>query len=262
MPDADPIAALEVPENVRRVLTDVLRKAREVFNADLLSVVLYGSAAAGQMRPTSDVNVLLVLKRLDFSAGERLSEALHLAEAAVGLRVMFLLETEVADAATAFALKFADITDRHVLLYGSDPFAALAVPRPAKIFRLKQVLLNLILRMREAFIRSVGEEKRRAVLIAEFAAPLRSGALVLLELENARPAASPKEALEQVAAGIDPAAFADALATLTAARGQRDLPAGAAGATMQRLIELGTKMHERASRLNEASLSEGMTPPR
>lgn len=61
MSDADAIAALEVPENVRRVLTDVLRKAREVFASDLLSVVLYGSAAAGQMRPTCDVNLLLVL---------------------------------------------------------------------------------------------------------------------------------------------------------------------------------------------------------
>lgn len=254
MSDADAIAALEVPENVRRVLTDVLRKAREVFTTDLLSVVLYGSAAAGQMRPTSDVNLLLVLNRLDFSAGERLNETLRLAEAAVGLKVMFLLETEVADAATAFALKFADITDRHVLLYGRDPFAALAVPRGAKIFRLKQVLLNLVLRMREAFIRSAGEEKHRALLIAEFAAPLRSAAVVLLELEDAAPAASPKEALEQVAAGIDRAAFADALTTLSAARSQRDLPPGAAGTTMQRLIELGTKMHERASRLNEASL--------
>jgi len=252
MSDPDAIAALEVPENVRRVLTEVLRKAQEVFNADLLSVVLYGSAAAGQMRPTSDVNLLLVLKRLDFSAGERLNETLRLAEAAVGLKVMFLLETEVADAATAFALKFADITDRHVLLYGRDPFAELAVPRGAKVFRLKQVLLNLVLRMREAFIRSAGEEKHRALLIAEFAAPLRSAAAVLLELENAPPALSPKEALEQVAAGIDSAAFADVLATLTAARSQRDLPAGAAGSTMQRLIELGTKMHERASRLDDA----------
>ena len=254
MSDADAIAALEVPENVRRVLREVVRKAREVFNADLLSVVLYGSAAAGQMRPTSDVNLLLVLNRLDFSAGERLNETLRLAEAAVGLKVMFLLETEVADAATAFALKFADITDRHVLLSGRDPFAALAVPRGAKIFRLKQVLLNLVLRMREAFIRSAGDEKQRALLIADFAAPLRSAAAVLLELENAAPAASPKEALDRVAAEIDPAAFTEALATLTAARSQRDLPAGAAGTAMQRLIELGTKMHERASRLNEASL--------
>jgi hypothetical protein len=256
MPDADPIAALEVPENVRRVLTDVLRKTQEVFNADLLSVVLYGSAAAGQMRPTSDVNLLLVLKRLDFSAGERLNETLRLAEAAVGLKAMFLLENEVANAATAFALKFADITDRHVLLYGPDPFAALTVKREAKIFRLKQVLLNLVLRMREAFVRSAGEEKRRALLIAEFAAPLRSAAVVLLELENGGPAASPKEALEQVASGIEPAAFTEALATLTAARSQREVPAGAAGTTMQRLIELGTKMHERASRLNEAPLPE------
>jgi predicted nucleotidyltransferase len=254
MPDVDPIAALEVPENVRRVLTDVLRKAREVFTDDLLSAVLFGSAASGQMRPTSDVNLLLVLKRLDFSAGERLSETLRLAEAAIGLKVMFLLETEVADAATAFALKFADIIERHVPLYGRNPFAALTVSRGAKIFRLKQVLLNLVLRMREAFIRSVGEEKRRVLLIADFAAPLRSAAVILLELENAQPAASPKGALEQVAAGIDPAGFGEALATLTAARSQRDLPPGAAGTTLQRLIELGARMHERASRLQDASL--------
>jgi predicted nucleotidyltransferase len=255
MPDADTIEALEVPENVRRVLTDFVRRAREVFADDLLSVVLYGSAAAGQMRTTSDVNLLLVLRRLEFQAAERLSDALRLAEAAVGLKVMFLLESEVTEAATAFALKFADMTDRHVLLYGRDPFAVLAVPRGAKIFRLKQVLLNLVLRMREALIRSAGEEKRRALLIAEFGAPLRSAAVALLELENAGSAASQKEALEQVAAGIDPTVFQEALIALTTARSQRALLPGAAGAVMQCLIELGTKMHQRASRLDEASPS-------
>lgn len=255
MPDADTIEALEVPENVRRVLTDFVRLARQVFADDLSSVVLYGSAAAGQMRTTSDVNLLLVLRRLDFQAAEQLSDALRLAEAAVGLKIMFLLEGEVAEAATAFALKFADMTDRHVLLYGRDPFAALAVPRGAKIFRLKQVLLNLVLRMREALIRSAGEEKRRALLIAEFAAPLRSAAVALLELEQAGSAASQKEALEQVAAGIDPAVFQEALIALTTARSQRPLQPGAAGAAMQRLIELGAKMHQRASRLDEVSPS-------
>jgi predicted nucleotidyltransferase len=255
MPDTDTIEALEVPENVRRVLTDFVRRAREIFADDLLSVVLYGSAAAGQMRRTSDVNLLLVLRRLEFQAAERLSDALRLAEAAVGLKIMFLLESEVTEAATSFALKFADITDRHVLLYGGDPFAALAVPRGVKIFRLRQVLLNLVLRMREALIRSAGEDKRRALLIAEFAAPLRSAAVALLELENAGSATSQKEALEQVAVGIDPAAFQEALIALTTARSQRALPPGAAGAVMQRLIELGTKMHQRASRLDEASLS-------
>jgi predicted nucleotidyltransferase len=253
MPDADTIEALEVPENVRRVLADFVREARETFVDDLLSVVLYGSAAAGQMRTTSDVNLVLVLRRLEFQTAERLSDVLRLAQAAIGLKVMFLLKSEVTEAATAFAVKFADITDRHVLLYGRDPFAALDVPRDAKIFRLKQVLLNLILRMREALIRSTGEEKRRTLLIAEFAAPLRSAAVALLELENAGPAASPKEALEQVATEIDPAAFQEALPALTTARSQRALPPGAAGATMQRLIELGTKMHQRASRFEAAS---------
>ena len=255
MPDADPIAALAVPENVRRVLTDFVRKTRQVFEVDLLSIVLYGSAAAGQMRSTSDVNLVVVLKRLEFSAGEQLSDALRLAEAAIGLRVMFLLESEVTEAATAFALKFADITDRHVLLYGNDPFAAIAISLEAKIFRLKQVLLNLVLRMREAFVRSAGEESRRTRLLAEFAAPLRTAAVTLLELEGVPPAASPKEALEQVATGIDPAAFTQPLASLTTARREGTLPEGGAGAMIQSLIGLGTKMHERALRLNAAPVS-------
>ena len=255
MPETDPIAALEVSDNVRRVLADFVRKAREVFGEELVSVVLYGSAAEGQMRTTSDVNLLLVLRRFALSAAEQLGAPLRLAEAAVALKVMFLLEKEVADAATAFALKFADITDRHVTLYGPDPFGALAVPRQAKIFRLKQVLLNLILRMREALVRSLGEEERRVGMIAEFAAPLRSAALTFRELENATPAVSPKAALEQVAAEIDPTAFAEALTTLTTARSRRALPAGTAGATMERLIELATKMHERASQLNDGPMA-------
>jgi predicted nucleotidyltransferase len=250
--DADPIATLAVAENVRRILTDFVRKSRQVFDSDLLSVVLFGSAAAGQMRPSSDVNLLLVLRQLKLPAGEQLSEAARLAEAAVGLRVMFLLETEVAEAATAFALKFADMTDRHVLLFGRDPFAGLEIPRDAKISRLKQVLLNLVLRMREALVRSAGEETRRTRLIAEFAGPLRAAAVTLLELENRPAAASPKEALEQVAALVDAGAFQDALGSLTTARTEGVLAGGAAGAMMQSLIDLGTRMRQRALDLHSA----------
>ena len=65
----DSLPALQVPENVRRVLGDFLRAAREAFgDDDLLSVVLYGSAAEGRMRATSDVNVVLVLARFDPTA--------------------------------------------------------------------------------------------------------------------------------------------------------------------------------------------------
>lgn len=247
-PETDSLPALQVPENVRRVLGDFLRAARESFgDGDLLSVVLYGSAAEGRMRATSDVNVVLVLARFDPAAAARLTGPLRLAEAAVRLHAMFLLEAEVADAATAFALKFTDLASRHVVLFGRDFFSHLAVSREARIFRLRQVLLNTVLRMREALVVDGGFEERLSRLVAETAGPLRSAAVTLRELENLPPAANPKAALEELAAGIDGTAFTPALSALSAAREDSLLPAGTAAPTLLRLIELGSRLHARAA---------------
>jgi predicted nucleotidyltransferase len=249
-PEENSLPPLQVPENVRRVLGDFLHAAQEAFvGGDLLSVVLYGSAAEGRMRATSDVNVILVLARFDPAAGARLTEPLRRAEAAVRLRAMFLLEAEVADAAAAFALKFADLAVRHVVLFGRDFFSGLAVPREAKIFRLRQVLLNTTLRLREALVLDNRFEERLALLVAESAGPLRSAAATLRELENQPPASNPKAALEAMASELDPAGFQDALAALSAARADSLLPAGVAAPTLLRLIDLGTRLHTRASRL-------------
>jgi len=55
----------ELPENVSRAITNFLDSARQAFGSDLQSAVLYGSGAEGRLRPTSDINLLLVLSRFD-----------------------------------------------------------------------------------------------------------------------------------------------------------------------------------------------------
>ena len=62
---------------------------------------------------------------------------------------MFILETEVALAAEAFAVKFADIETRHEVLFGKDYFSDLEIPVDALKFRVRQVLANQVLRLRE-----------------------------------------------------------------------------------------------------------------
>src|SRR5207247_1429482 len=61
--------------------------------------------------------------------------------------------------------------------------------------RLKPVLLNITLRLRAAYLERAATPERLAVLIAEFAAPLRTCAATLLELEG-QPLAPPREALQ------------------------------------------------------------------
>src|SRR6185295_2756121 len=110
------------------------------------SVVLYGSGAEGQLRPTSDVNVMIVLTEFDRKRVDALREPLRIAHAAIKLTAMFLLESEIAAASESFAVKFSDILRRRRVLVGSDPFQGISITRQAEITRLKQVLFNLQLR--------------------------------------------------------------------------------------------------------------------
>ncbi|MBV9127600.1 MAG: nucleotidyltransferase domain-containing protein [Verrucomicrobia bacterium] len=249
----DVLPTLQVPENVRQILNSFVQAAHAAFGEDLQSIILYGSAAEGRMRATSDVNVVLVLARFSPAAAERLSGPLRLAEAAVRLRAMFLRADEVPAATVAFALKFTDLAERHVVLQGHDFFSELAIPREAKLHRLRQVLLNALLRMRESLVLLAGQEERLVHLIAESAGPLRSAAVTLLELENAPPAPNPKAALEKVAAETGADGYRDVLALLSTARTDARLAPGAAGPAFTRLLELAEALHLRASRLGPAA---------
>jgi predicted nucleotidyltransferase len=237
---------ITLPTNVSTTLSTFIAAAKKAFGDHLRSVVLYGSGAEGKLRPTSDVNVILVLSAFDRGLADQLREPLRLAQAAIKLRVMFLLEDELKPATQAFAVKFADIARRRLVLYGEDPFASVAVSRDDAIFRLKQTLLNLTLRLREAYISRSLREEQLTTVIADAAGPLRSCASTLLELEG-RAAASPKQALEQIA-NASPSATHD-VQLITEARQRNALPPGAAAPALFHLIELAHAMWTRAAQL-------------
>lgn len=238
----------DLPAVVEKSLTRFIDAAKSAFGDDLVSVVIYGSAAEGRMRATSDVNILLVLKRFDTAEADALREPLRVASAAVDMHAMFLLESEVSLAMEAFAVKFADIAARHRVLYGSDPFASVDPPRDALVRRLKQVLLNLQLRLRERYILLSLREEQLALVIADAAGPLRASAASLLHLEG-KAAMPPKEALEKVTGELGDAALIDALHDISAAREARELPPGKAGPALIHLIELTRRLRERAEQL-------------
>jgi predicted nucleotidyltransferase len=75
-------ATLDLPSPAAKALTEFVEKAREVLGPDLRSVVLYGSAAEGRLRTTSDLNVIVVLDRFEAARMDQLREVLRLAQAA------------------------------------------------------------------------------------------------------------------------------------------------------------------------------------
>ena len=243
--------ALTTMERTERGLADLVAAAREALGDTLDSIVLYGSAAEGRLRPVSDVNVIFVLNRFDPARGDALSEAVRVAQAAIRLAPMFLLRDEIPHASAAFAVKFADIGRRHRVLHGSDPFADLTIARDRLVVRLLQVLLNLRLRLRAAYVTRTFDDQL-VMAIVHSASPLRSAAATLRELEG-RPRVSARESLEQVVQELGDPRFSDAVTQISAARESSVLPPDVPRQTVLSLIDLAGALHERALKLRSTS---------
>jgi predicted nucleotidyltransferase len=238
----------KLPAATEQLLGNLVEAAKQCFQDDLKSIVLFGSGAEGRLRITSDLNLLVVLRNFEKSRVDSFREPLRVANVAGHASAMFVLEAELPAAADAFAVKFDDIGRRRRVLFGDDVIAGLSVPRAAKIGRLKQVLLNLSLRLRERYAAASLREEQLAGVIAETAGPLRSAAATLLDLEGQK-AATPKEALEKFAKSMKDAEVEKALNQITEARQTHALPPGAAGTVMFQLMALAQALRSRAERI-------------
>jgi predicted nucleotidyltransferase len=237
---------IALPAAVRAWLAQSCQTLIESIGDELEALILFGSAAEGLMRASSDVNLLVVLHRFDSERIDQVGEVLQNAAAAVELHPMFLLSSELPLAAESFSVKFDDIAHRHVLLYGADPFEGLTIPRPLLVQRLQQVLFNLTLRLRTLYAVGRAHEESLAALIADTAAPLRRSAYAILELRGARPL-SPKAALESLAAELA-GDWTEELESLSKAR-ELHLAPGTASKLILRLAELAESLRLKAANL-------------
>jgi hypothetical protein len=241
--------ATDLPAPVATALTAFVSAAKTSLDSNLRSIVLFGSGAENRLRPTSDVNVAVVLRAFDADGVAALSETLLAVRAAVRLNVMWLLEDELPQAAQAFAVKFADILRRRRVLWGSDLFQTLSVPRETAIARLHQVLMNLIMRLRASYAMHSQHEDRLAALLADAAGPLRASAAEILELEGS-PAVAPREALEQIARTIPGGNWDQVLVAISEARETRAVEPGAARSILLRVIDLASHLLGRTAALS------------
>jgi predicted nucleotidyltransferase len=238
----------DLPERVAHIVHEVVESATQTLGDTLRSIVLFGSAAENRLRSTSDVNLLIVLTRFETASVDRMRPGLQRAHAAVRLAVMWLVDEELPAAAEAFAVKFADVARRHRMLFGSDPFERLTIPRHAAITRVRQVLLNLVLRLRASYALERDREERLTIVIADTVGPLRASATQILDLEGA-PAPNAREALQRLGAEWHPARTEALLKAMHTARETRRLDSGVAATMFVEMIELTRYLHGRAQAL-------------
>ena len=146
---------------------ELVEQLRRAYGPELRSVVLYGSAAAGEHIPKrSDYNVLVLVDALSL---DRLSAAASVARAwseGGNPAPMTLTMSEWRGSADIFAMEYADILERHKILYGESPFDGIRVdPRDLRL-QLEHEAMGKLLRLRQGILASGGESRLEAELLA------------------------------------------------------------------------------------------------
>ena len=84
----------ELSPLVAQLLKECIETAQTAYGQDLKSIILFGSAAEGRLRATTDVNIILLLTRLVQRAADLMRKPLRVARAAISSEPpMFLLPT-------------------------------------------------------------------------------------------------------------------------------------------------------------------------
>ncbi|MEO5936092.1 MAG: hypothetical protein ABIP81_02665 [Terriglobales bacterium] len=150
------------------LLDEFVAKLKGVAGANLDSVVLYGSAAAGDYQQGfSDFNVLCLVHKLDAGALAALRPAIAWWREKGQPNPMVFTREELQRSADVFAIELLDIKARHKVLSGADHFAALTVPMELHRVEVERELRINVIRLRELYLAAGTDPKKHLTLMEE-----------------------------------------------------------------------------------------------
>ena len=173
---------------IKEALNGLVEDLKATHADNLASVVLYGSAAAGDhVELRSDYNLLIALNRIT-------PEDLRLAQAPMRewqrlghpLPVYFTVE-ELSDAADVFPIEFHQMANARIVLYGKDPFELVELSDANLRHQTEYELRSKLIQLRRLYIPASTSSEKLADLMSEslssFAALFR--AVLLLHGQEA-----------------------------------------------------------------------------
>jgi len=144
-------------------LTQELKKA---CGAGLKSVILYGSAAAGDHTgKKSDYNVLVVVEDLGVDTLNAISKTASAWAKAGNPAPLLFTEERLAQATDVFPIELLDITECHKVLFGSNAVEGLKISTDNLRLQIEHELRGALIRLRQSYLLTLGKENAVADLM-------------------------------------------------------------------------------------------------
>jgi len=142
----------------KTIFPDFISDYQEIFKADLLGIILYGSATGPDFIPgKSDINFMIVLGEEGI---DHLERAFHVVEKwrKKGVAIpLFLTESYVETSLDVYPIEYLNFQRNHQLVFGKDILKDLVVDPEFLRLQCEREVKGKLLLLREAFLETSGK---------------------------------------------------------------------------------------------------------
>jgi hypothetical protein len=148
-------------------LDELVSQLRKSYGDALQAVVLYGSGAAGEFIPKrSDYNVLVLVRELSLPTLRNAAAVTRAWSEGGNPPPLTMTGAEWRSSADVFPMEYADILERHRVLFGEPPFDGIAVRARDLRLQLEDQAMGKLLQLRQGVLAAGGQPARQRELLA------------------------------------------------------------------------------------------------
>jgi hypothetical protein len=170
-----------IPE---KQISDFVSRLREAAGANLESVILFGSAVAGDFHPEfSNVNLFCVIRDSSLVALQALAPAVKWWDKQKQPPPLFMTRDEIARSTDVFTIELIDMQQHHSVLFGEDVIQGLSIPANLHRIQVEYELQEKLTLLRQHLLLASGSDSRMWELllrsVSSFATLFRHALIVL-----------------------------------------------------------------------------------
>jgi len=152
-----------VPE---KLINEFVERMRTTAGTNLLSVILYGSVAAGDyVADHSDVNLLCVLRETSFAAIAALAPVIEWLKKQKHRVPLLMTAEEMRRSADVFSIEFLDMRRHYRVLWGEDVLKTLEIPMRLHRAQVEYELREKTILLRQRLLTAVGNAEAKWELL-------------------------------------------------------------------------------------------------
>ncbi len=141
---------LKIPDKYKNILQDFAQGLKDIYDEELISAILYGSAASGEFVDThSNLNLLVILKNTGL---EDLKKSSKIIRSFNMISALFLTEDYIASSIDIFPIEFLDMQENYFVIYGKDILKNIHIDIRNLRFQCEQELKVKLLKLKQAYL--------------------------------------------------------------------------------------------------------------